>query len=333
MVILAVFFGLLELFFIRRFDAREGGFRVQKSYNWIEPDDQLMWRPRAYDDAEFTWRNKDGSSYSVHYRTGRYGFREWGDPESPRKKIFVIGDSFTHAPQISNEKTYYHLLGNQLNAEIFAFGVSAYGTLQEWMILDHYLGEIKPDLILWQFCANDFYDNLSALSHRSVFLDNPKRMRPFLEDGGIVYRREKFLIEWFYEIKRSTPSRFLYFVATRLLTLMIGEPLQGWTRGREPDAKAMESSRKTTMEIFRKVAETAGPIPVYLFSTAEYPPAKTFLEKSAEENHFHFLTGIRPALDEAASQGRIVHEQDGVHWNEQGHEIAAEVLTSSLRTK
>jgi alkylation response protein AidB-like acyl-CoA dehydrogenase len=40
------------------------------------------------------------------------------------------------------------------------YGGHGYGTLQEYLVIDKYIDEIKPDLILLQVCSNDFTNNL-----------------------------------------------------------------------------------------------------------------------------------------------------------------------------
>jgi hypothetical protein len=51
------------------------------------------------------------------------------------------------------------VLGRALGAESFAYGVMGYGTLQQYMILDRYLDEIQPGLIILQMCSNDLINN------------------------------------------------------------------------------------------------------------------------------------------------------------------------------
>lgn len=58
------------------------------------------------------------------------------------------------------------------------------------MLLDEFKDRIQPDLILWQFCYNDFMDNSYELS-----LDwkagGLALTRPFWVKNGIIYRMAK----------------------------------------------------------------------------------------------------------------------------------------------
>jgi len=114
--------------------------RLDKKLGWVVPENY-----------SFKGTEKDiwGKTYPVEIKTGRYGFRMFGDVNSGKPKILFIGDSFTNAFTISNDKTYYGIIGEAFPVEIFAYGEGGYGTLQEYMILDEYFDLIKPDIIVW----------------------------------------------------------------------------------------------------------------------------------------------------------------------------------------
>ena len=52
-----------------------------------EYDKTLGWRPKGNFSKTITVTDKSGEKYSVHYSTNEYGFREFGDINSNRKKI------------------------------------------------------------------------------------------------------------------------------------------------------------------------------------------------------------------------------------------------------
>lgn len=318
-----------EIFFIWRFDFLEGGLRRNPYPAWLEADPELMWRPKANVRFDYEERSANGMAYPVHYATFKDGFREWGDLHSPRKKIFVIGDSFTMAHQVSNDKTYYHLLGAALDAEIFAFGSDAYNSVQEWMILKRYVDTIKPDWILWQFCDNDLLNNDGRIPFSMTYASNFSGRQPFLEHGKIVYHEQEPVLRFLFAVKRHAPSRFLYFLATRTISALIGDPIHGSRlRRRSPDD--IQRGALATEEIFREVRAAAGRTPVYLFSANEDDFLTVLLKKISEENHFHFIAGIRAALLGHQRLGEVFLMSDRGHWNERGHAIAADVILQAL---
>ena len=62
------------------------------------PDDQIGWIPKTNFQRSFTQKDLDGIDYDVNFRTYTDGFRVYGDIDSNRVKIFIIGDSFTGDP-------------------------------------------------------------------------------------------------------------------------------------------------------------------------------------------------------------------------------------------
>ncbi len=108
-------------------------------------------------------------------------------------RIAILGDSFSEALQVDQEKTYWSILERELQAtpefksqtfEVINFGVSGFGTIQEWQMLEHYVGNFAPDLVLLAFLpGNDVRNNSRHLEsdHRRPFakLNNGKLQLDF----------------------------------------------------------------------------------------------------------------------------------------------------------
>ena len=144
-------------------------------------DDELGWKTLP----DVSWTHSRSGYGSVTFSTQRYGFRRFGDPKTEKKKLLVMGDSFTHGTTVNDGNTYYDYLEKHAdNVEVFAYGCGGYGTLQEFMIVDEYFDEIQPDLIIWQFCGNDIMNNVYELER--VADENNMMVRPYLRDGKVV---------------------------------------------------------------------------------------------------------------------------------------------------
>src|ERR671939_1900685 len=75
---------------------------VENRLDPIALDPRLGWRAASNYRYDGPRRNLDGSSYTVHVSFGPNGFRLFGDPSSTgRRRILVIGDSYTQAVQVS----------------------------------------------------------------------------------------------------------------------------------------------------------------------------------------------------------------------------------------
>ncbi len=138
--------------------------------------------------AEGWWR-KEGAAY---VRISRAGFRDREHTREKPKGVFriaVLGDSFTEALQVPIEQTYWAIAEGKLKdcpsldhrgVEVLNFGVSGYGTAQEWLMLQHKVWDYAPDLIVLAFfTGNDIRDNSPALAGDS--------MRPYfvMHDGRL----------------------------------------------------------------------------------------------------------------------------------------------------
>ena len=131
----------------------------------------------------------------------------------------MIGDSFTHATSVSDDRTHHALLAKLLDVEVFAYGVGGYGTLQEFLVLDRFVDVIHPDIFLWQYCANDFINNDNELERLSRF-NNNGLTRPYWQNGQAQLLSPK---ESFVQVRDwiNRHSRFLYFIISRLDRLRV----------------------------------------------------------------------------------------------------------------
>jgi lysophospholipase L1-like esterase len=136
------------------------------------------------------WWQKEGRA---HIRINRFGFRH-GDrgPEKPphAMRVAVLGDSFIEAFQVPDEQTLCHVVERELAGceaicsnvvEVLNFGVSGYGTAQQLQMLQHYVWDYKPDVVVLAFFpGNDLRNNSRDLE--------PYQVRPFyrLVDGQLV---------------------------------------------------------------------------------------------------------------------------------------------------
>ncbi|MEX2209242.1 MAG: SGNH/GDSL hydrolase family protein [Myxococcota bacterium] len=101
----------------------------------------------------------------ILYRINSQGFRGDELDASPRARIVVYGDSFTHAYYSDLEHTFAvrleHYLGERLGPgiEVVNAGVAGYGPDQELVKMERELPVLAPDLVLVAvFSGNDFGD-------------------------------------------------------------------------------------------------------------------------------------------------------------------------------
>jgi len=300
--------------------------------------DQMKPRVIALDDVQgwlpvknYLYRGElldaDGARYPVDIETNAAGYRAFGEVQpGDGKKVLFLGDSFTHAMQVSNDRTYYGLLEEELSIEAFAFGVDGYGTLQEYMLLDSIIDDLQPDVVVLQFCPNDFINNHFDLELQSAHNNNGLR-RPYLVNGEVVYKTPAS-----YPALREFAARyseFLYFIITKidLLKEPPANPAEKLIEDQGSRYAPFEESVGITDEVLAKFrARIPTGTLVYAFATHhQYPYLDTF-RALAEKNGIRFIDGTSQAVAAAEADGVTTRAADTAHWNNERHRIIANVL-------
>jgi hypothetical protein len=160
---------------------------------WGEADPQLGWRLRAGVQARHTG---EGEAFVSINAAG------WRDRDHALEKpagvyrIVVLGDSYSEARQVPVDQAFWALLPRELERcgfqsgkriESLNFGVSGYGTAQEYLVLEARASRYRPDLVLLQFTnGNDVRNNSRELE--------PEAQRPYfsLDADGVLRLDDSF---------------------------------------------------------------------------------------------------------------------------------------------
>ena len=269
----------------------------------------------------------------VPYSTTQYGFRVFGNINTTKTKIFIIGDSQTAARKVTDGETYYDYIEQHTESEIFAYGGGGYGTLQEYMILDKFFNLIQPDIILWQFSANDIHNNSWALESSS-WKNNNHMTRPYYEDSKIKYRFPHS--SWIYRhiLRHSYLVKLFNIKLDILLIENLGPIPSELLSERHP---LFQEAVNTTAEIMGLVKNRVRESPIVAFSASTYRSKpirdKIFLD-ICHELEIPYIEGVVEAIEEAATSGMIVDGQPyDSHWNNNAHAIAGEIIVGHLIDK
>jgi hypothetical protein len=176
----------------------EGSLRL--SHYSIEPqlyasDVQLGWKLRAGATGIVTSENRQ------FVRINSHGFRDvertYDKPENTIR-IAVLGNSWTEALQVPQDKTYSAVLERKLavspcftgkRVEVLNFGVAGYSTGQELMTLQQEVWKYQPDFILLAlYPARDIANNVRELNNAV----NPEQSPYFLFDGDKLVLDDSF---------------------------------------------------------------------------------------------------------------------------------------------
>ena len=299
----------------------------EKLFTIIALDDEYGWVPVSNYAFAGVLRDGAGNPYPVAVSTDERGFRRYGDPgEMRRKKVLFLGDSYTQAMHVSDDKTYFALLADALDIEVFAYGVEGYGTLQEYMALDRFIDEIKPDAVVIQLCPNDIVNNHPDLERDST-LNRMGLRRPYLMDGRIVYetaapfpRLREFAARY---------SRFLYVIIKQVDRMHVRpeESIERVIRARGLEHPLFRQSVDIAGQVLKMIRSRVPPsTAVYAFSSDWGRPFHPEFKRIAREAGIAFIDGNGRALRMAEDRGVATRAADNAHWNNAGHRIVADVL-------
>jgi hypothetical protein len=296
-----------------------------------QTDKYFGWTPRSFYTSHIDTVDNAGTPYHIDYKTYRQGFREWPNSLQSKRKVWFIGDSFTQAKVVSNENAYYNVVKRYMPMDVFAFGADGYGTLQEYLVLDKYLKEIRPDIIVWQFTPNDFVDNDFALDSRSGGVE--MGTRPYLVNGEVKYLQGLSPIKQIlYETSEITSSRLIRFIQNRVFILT--RPDRGALYGEIEEASIGHSqfarSYRTTQHIMKMVLERANRAKIVAFCVRDQAFFYEAFKDIMSEVGIDVITEVPEALNAAENRGIEIRVRDGNHWNEKGHEIAGIAIARGL---
>lgn len=127
-----------------------------------------------------------GPGFKTKIKFNNEGFRDIDHRLKKRNdilRIAVLGDSFVEAMQVDLDHMLTSILEKKLNSksiksEVMNFGVSTFGTTNEYLTYNAYVRKYRPDIVIIVFYINDFIDNDKTLSNRRACIDL-MRHRPY----------------------------------------------------------------------------------------------------------------------------------------------------------
>lgn len=181
---------------------------------WYRPDPELGWALRAGVEGRF---DREGHAY-VRINSAGLRDREHAlDKPANVYRVAVLGDSYAEAMQVERKDAFWARLEDELERcafrpgkriEVINFGVSGFGTAQEYAMLETAAMRYAPDLVLLQFMnGNDVTDNSSAL--------NGERLRPYfvVDDRQGLVRDGSFVETQAFRSRKAAWKRVLRTLA------------------------------------------------------------------------------------------------------------------------
>ena len=295
-------------------------------------------------------------------------------------RIAVLGDSYAEALQVSTDKTFWSVLETELAdtepfehraIEVLNFGISGFGTAQEYLLLEHEVIAYQPDLVLLAFLTgNDVRNNSKELETAQV--------RPFysLVNGELIldnsFRQHPDFIQmrspWTrFKVSCINHSRLLQLVyhlrEQKTETQPSGKLEAGLDNAiyQRPQSNEWEVAWAVTERLILAMRETSAAAGAEFVVVTLTNPIQVEIEDSIREEFMQRLgisdldyadrrireLGLRSGLSvinlsetlHAYAQEHDVQlhgfENSGLghgHWNAAGHRIAGQTIARELRT-
>lgn len=298
--------------------------------------------------------------YDFHVRTNSLGYEGIGfrdDGVNDPAPIIAVGDSFTWGDGIDNDKTWVERLEIESGRDVVDLGMSGYGSQQILRLLQKYGLPLKPRLILWAFFPNDFYDAghfaWREETGRLAKLAKPEAPPAWTEtldrELRIYSAAYTWLVSPFDEPDDNEEyERLVYSDATLDLTFVLRSY---WGKRLDPGDKYTGPGLVYTQQVLAEANAAArqqnAELVVLLFPSKEqvyWPIVSTLVEDAAafkvnwphdevrawcEANGVAYLD-LTPVFAGEAAQGKQLYYRFDAHWNEAGHELAAQTIRRYL---
>lgn len=301
-------------------------------YDTAVRDPLLGWKPKPNYSFEGPMQSLDGTEYEVSFTTQNNGFRHFAKVrDTSRTGLLLIGDSYTQAVEVSDDKTFYQYVAYSLGWQVYAFGMAGYGTLQELFILESYLDMVQPDWILLQFCSNDFIDNDHQLEKNADYHVGLRRPYYTLEEELVYAHPEGRLVEL---VERT---RFLRYLRASTLSLWGSRQKsddrirseEKITRGKVNDEDYARSLKVTQLLLERIKHRLSPEQTLAVFSADRFEPQYSDFKEICDFLDILFIPFPNAEFYEMR-QDREVYAHDGYHWNELGHRLIGQQLVKVL---
>ncbi len=336
--------------------------------SFYQPDPDLG--ARLVPGARGIWRK---TGFEVAVAVNALGFR---DVEHAREKppgvcrVAFLGDSFVEAMQVPLERTFFRRFEEEWNrerrgmtVESLAFGVSGFGTAQEYLAWKRYAAPFRPDLVVLAFLpGNDIRNNVFALEGdpgRPYLIPEGESLRTFWPRGSPP------AAGWWRRAARLFFPQGLAWLRPKLAALrerLRRDPSAGglppdyrvyappyppeWERGwavteavlRRLDVEVSGSGGRLLVLILDDLQEQVeGDLAARLArrfpgSGLAWDPEAPFrrLADFCRREGIECLDLLPVFRREYAARPRLFHFPDDGHWNEEGHRLAARALADYL---
>ena len=306
-------------------------------------DSELGWTLKK--NFKYNYKDEDfyGEQYDSLYETNDLGARSFIQKSSSNKsnqpvKILVVGDSFTMDPYVGNREMWFSIFANKISknldrdVEVLAFGGGAYGSLQQLLLLKRNkqgIDNFSPNIVILQFCSNDFSNNSFSIEKASFSLSQYMR-RPYLVNDAIYYYDGLF--SYFFQKNILTRDSRIFAKAIFLYEFLVKKyyPLNN----NLIDSNVINEAQIITQKVLTKIINLYPNTVSYIFSCSN---DQSELNKNwkaiAKKSKFTVLNESSDFIDKASGTNKKIFYKDGGHLNKLGNLYWGELIYEEIFKK
>jgi len=286
-----------------------GEFQNRPSHNFIT-DEITGWRMAP--SHEFVWKT-EGIPHIYH--SNSQGFRADADfsATDPRKKIALIGDSYTFGAGSDFSQTFGELLQSKTSNRVaFNFAMPGFGIDQVWMSLRHQALDFKPDLVVAGIVDADF--ERSLIPYRDAEGFNKPTFK--LVSGQLVKRTHE-----------QPPGFLMNFLDQHSSLLALARHVPKWVGRRYPMGNYYGLNLAIIQAMLDDCNRNSVPILFVYIPIKEFQPFPSLAAYMHRIGaNYIDLTELRPVPPHS-----IYLQRDG-HLSAEGHRFVANLVDSWVRS-
>ncbi|MFA5156668.1 MAG: SGNH/GDSL hydrolase family protein [Candidatus Omnitrophota bacterium] len=264
-------------------------------------------------------------SYTEVINTNSKGIRgiveyDYEKPEG-KKRILVLGDSFTFGVGVKDNETYPYFLQEMLpGAEVINFGVPGYGHDQMLIYLKEEGIKYKPDIVILGFLTGDMPRNIWA------FIDYAK------PNFKVINGRLTLMNSPVPSVEVMLKKEFYRLKVLDILNAIYKE--SRWKRGL--DADEMYKVTQAMLVEMVKTIKAMGALPVFV-----YLPDGLDTEDETRDDFFSTFClsqkvdclSLRSVFNERLGKGETLRAGPGSHYSIWGNQVIAGEIKGYLAEK
>lgn len=308
-------------------------------YSFHASDPVLGWRGKP--DVRMRFRRPDFDALVAH---GPDGWRvpDPPPPPDPSRRVLFLGDSFTWGWGVAQGEVFTDQLQRRVGSSVAVInrGVNAFGTAQEYLLMQRELAATHDDAVAVMFFHNDLTDDVDSSAGRRPLFE--------LEGTALVPRNQPPLplmnpVERLLKEHSRTFDLVAFELASAKHSAEDGASKSVLREGDDDMDYHTLPGAAVTMRLLAEMHRLAADhgaefVLVYLPQRSEierlpsrYPYIRAVhaMVRDVAAREGIPLVDLSPAFNAAAQRGRaLVYARDD-HWTPAGHELAADVLLTS----